>query len=348
DKYDRKKLLLFFYSGFVIGTLLCGLATSYHFLLIARLVTGLFGGVIGSIVFAITTDLFPLEKRGRVMGFVQTAFAASQILGLPAGIYLSNHWGWHAPFMMIVGVSVVVGLLIFAKLQPIDAHLKIQKQTSAVAHLVQTLSVPRYLFAFATTATLSLGGFMLMPFGSAYTVHNLEILIEKLPMIYLITGLFSIVLGPVIGRVSDRFGKFPTFAFGSTFGMIMVVIYTHMGPSPLWYVIVVNALMFLGIFSRMIPSQALMSAIPEAAHRGSFMSISSSMQQIAGGIASLLAGIIVFQRPDGFIEHFDILGYILVGTSLITLIMMYVINKQVAATLRRSAIPPMDTLGNHV
>src|SRR6266849_3026731 len=49
DKFDRKKLLLFFYSGFVLGTFLCGIASNYHFLLVARMVTGLFGGVIGSI-----------------------------------------------------------------------------------------------------------------------------------------------------------------------------------------------------------------------------------------------------------------------------------------------------------
>src|SRR6476661_5659152 len=87
DKYDRKKLLLFFYTGFVIATFLCGIAPNFHFLIFARTLTGLFGGVIGSIVYAITTDLFPMEKRGRVMGFIQTAFAASQILGLPVGLY---------------------------------------------------------------------------------------------------------------------------------------------------------------------------------------------------------------------------------------------------------------------
>ena len=46
------------------------------------------------------------------MGFVQTAFAASQVLGLPLGLFLSNHWGWHAPFLMIVGVSAPVGVVI--------------------------------------------------------------------------------------------------------------------------------------------------------------------------------------------------------------------------------------------
>src|SRR5581483_7083709 len=77
DKFDRKKLLLFFYAGFLVGTALCGMATDYHFLLIARIVTGLFGGVIGSISMAIVTDLFRLEVRGRVMGFIQMAFGAS-------------------------------------------------------------------------------------------------------------------------------------------------------------------------------------------------------------------------------------------------------------------------------
>src|SRR3954466_7859980 len=61
DKFDRKKFLLFFYVGFIVGTLLCGIATSYEYLLAARMITGLFGGVIGSIVLAIATDLFPLE-----------------------------------------------------------------------------------------------------------------------------------------------------------------------------------------------------------------------------------------------------------------------------------------------
>jgi hypothetical protein len=124
DEFDRKRLLLFFYGGFVLGTTLCGLAPSYHLLLGARAITGMFGGVIGSISLAIVADLFPLEARGRVMGFVMTAFAASQVLGIPLGLYLSNAWGWHAPFLMIASVSAVVGVLIFATLRPIDGHLQ--------------------------------------------------------------------------------------------------------------------------------------------------------------------------------------------------------------------------------
>ncbi|OFZ29841.1 MAG: MFS transporter [Bdellovibrionales bacterium RIFCSPHIGHO2_01_FULL_40_29] len=332
DRFDRKKILLFFYVGFVLGTFFCAMAPTYPLLLAARTVTGLFGGVIGSIVFAITTDLFPYEQRGRVMGFVQTSFAASQILGIPAGLYFSNLWGWHAPFLMIVAVSVFVGVIILMYLKPIDAHLKMQKDHNAFEHLRRTITTPRYAFAFATTALLSTGGFMLMPFGSAFTVHNLGIAVEKLPMIYLITGLCAIVTGPLVGRFSDLVGKFKVFTFGTVVSMILVVIYTNMGVSPLWMVVLVNAVLFVGIFSRMIPSQALMSAIPTPDSRGAFMAISSSLQQIAGGFAAVIAGSVVSERPGGYLEHFDTLGYILVLTTTFTWVMMWFINKSHQST----------------
>ena len=337
DRFDRKKLLLFFYAGFLIGTLLCGIAPNYNFLLAARIITGLFGGVIGSIAFAIITDLFSMEKRGRVMGFVQTAFATSQILGIPVGLYLSNKWGWHAPFLMIVFISAIVGIFIIIYLKPIDAHVKLQTERNAFRHLQATLAEPRHWLAFGATALLSIGGFMLMPFGSAFTVHNLGIHVETLPMVYLITGLATIFIGPLVGKASDSFGKFRVFTVGSLLSMIMVVYYTNMGPSSFLAVVCVNVLMFVAIFSRMIPSQAMTSAIPDPASRGSFMSVSSSLQQIAGGFASVVAGLIVVQRSDKVLEHFDTLGYVMVGTAAVSLWLMYRIHRMISQKASASA-----------
>lgn len=326
DRYDRKKLLLFFYTGFILGTLFCALAPSYPYMLAARIVTGLFGGVIGSVVLAIAADLFALSQRGRVMGFIQTAFAASQILGIPVGLYLSNLWGWHAPFFMIVGVSVFAGFFIFIYLKPINDHLKVRVDHNALHHMKTTVTNTKYLYGFAATAFMSIGGFMLMPFGTDFTVNNLKISMNDLPLIYLVTGVATIFIGPLVGKMSDSFGKLRTFIFGAVVSAIMVVYYTNMGPSPLITVMIVNTVMFVGIFSRMIPSQALMSALPDPAHRGSFMAINSSMQQIAGGFAAVIAGFIVVKRPDGILEHFDVLGWVLVGTVTITVVMMKVIN----------------------
>jgi predicted MFS family arabinose efflux permease len=329
DRFDRKRLLIFFYIGFVAGTFLCAIANSYHFLLVARMVTGIFGGVIGSVVFAITTDLFEYRLRGRVMGVVQAAFAASNVLGLPIGLYLANRWGWHAPFYLIAATSIAVGFIIVLYMRPIDAHLRAMADKSPLHHFVHTISTPRYLQGFAATVLLATGGFMLLPFASVFTVHNLGISIDRLPLIYMVTGIFAMVFGPLIGRASDAIGKFNVFAVGCAATIIMVLIYTNLGVTPIQTVILVNVLLFIGVSSRMISSAALISAIPGPLDRGSYMSISSSLQQISGGIAAAVAGSIVKESPSGALEHFDIVGYVLVASTLLTLVMMYFINRRV-------------------
>lgn len=329
DKFDRKKLLLFFYTGFIGGTLLCALAPDYHSLLFARIITGIFGGVIGSISFAIITDIFRMEVRGRVMGFVQMAFATTQVMGIPIGLFLANRLGWHSPFFMIVGLSILVGIAILIHFRPIDAHLKIGSDRSPFQHLVKTSSHPMYVRAFAATTLLATGAYMMMPFGSAFGVYNLGISLDDLPLLYTITGICSMVTGPLAGKLSDTVGKYLIFIAGSIISIVIVVIYCNLGVTPLWLVILMNVIMFVGISSRIISSSALMTAVPEPMHRGAFMSINASVQQISGGIASVIAGMIVVQTESGSLLHYDTLGYVVVGAMIITVIMMYFINEQV-------------------
>ena len=262
DRFDRKKLLLFFYAGFVLGTALCGLAPSYALLLGARTVTGLFGGVIGSISMAIVADLFPFAARGRVMGFTMTAFSAAQVLGIPLGLYLSNAWGWHAPLLMIAAVSSVVGVVVFTVLRPVDAHLVNRVDRDPVHHLVATVRKARHQWGFAATITLATGGFMLMPFGSAFSVHNLGIPLTKLPVVYMATGLASMFTGPLLGRISDAVGKYRTFAVASVVAIGIILFYTRLGVTPIGVVIAINISMFTAVSGRMISSSALSSAVP--------------------------------------------------------------------------------------
>jgi len=329
DRFDRKRLLLFFYTGFTLGTLLCGLATTYPMLLMARIVTGLFGGVIGSVVLAIATDLFPLEVRGRVMGFIQTAFAASQVLGLPTALYFANRWDWHAPFLAIIAVIVPVGIVIMLGMRPVTAHLVLRQEKSPFAHLAHTVTEPRYRLAFLLVMLLPTGGYMLMPFGTAFMVNNVGIAFSHLPTIYLVTGLFTVFVGPVVGRVSDSFGKFNTFCAGSLVSFIMVAIWTNIGHTPLFEVIIINVVMFVGIFSRIIPSQALISAVPEVTKRGAFNAVNASLQQFAGAISAAIAGWVIVEQPNGTLLHFNWLGYIVMAILLVSVTLMYFLHKSV-------------------
>ena len=289
----------------------------------ARIATGLFGGVIGSVVIAISTDLFPPQMRGRVMGTIQTAFAASQVLGIPIGLYLSNHWNWHVPFLALAAIGALGGLVVAWRMQAVVEHLKAPQESSPWVHLLHTLTVPRHLLAFATTTLLSTGGFMLMPFSSAFIVNNVGISLQDLPVVYVITGLCTVFMGPVIGRAADRFGKLRVFTFGCALSIAMVLIYTHLGPVSLPTLILVNAVLFVGIFSRVIPAQALMSSVPTPSQRGAFSAISASVQQLSGGLASVVAGHIVAVGSDQKLRHFDTVGFVVVASTLTSLLLLW-------------------------
>jgi predicted MFS family arabinose efflux permease len=330
DKYDRKKFLLFFYAGFVLGTLCCGLANDYWFLLIARIITGIFGGVISAIGMAIITDLFSVQQRGRVMGTVQLAFAGSQVLGIPIGLFIATKFNWHATFYMIVGLSIIMGIIIMIKMKPVLEHLKLQNNNNAFIHLWNTVKNSSYRTGFTATAFLSIGGFMLMPFGSAFMVNNILIPQEQIPLIFMFTGLASIAIMPVIGKLSDSIDKFKLFAISSAWSIIMVLIYTNLTPIPLWLLTIISMLMFMGIMGRMVPSAALSTAIPEMKDRGAFMSINNSMQQIAGGLAALIAGLVITQKTKTSpLENYNILGYLVALITIVCGYLMYRVNEMV-------------------
>jgi len=332
DKFDRKKLLLFFYIGFIAGTLFCGLANNYFMLLAARIITGLFGGVIGSISMAILADLFPLHQRGRAMGFMQMGFGASQVLGIPISLYIANHWGWQSPFLMIVGLAGLIWLITLLKMHPVTEHLHLKNDKTAILHLWHTLKRRHYRTGFLMTALLSLGGFMMMPWGSAFAVNNLHVSYEQLPILFMTSGIAALIIMPLVGKLSDKIDKVKIFTVAAVWMMAIVVIYTNLKPVPFTLVMMMNILMMIGIMSRIVPAMALVTALPKMQDRGAFMSINSSLQQIAGGIAAGVGGLIVVQKTKTSpLEHYNTLGYLILVIIIANIIQVYRVSNLIKA-----------------
>jgi len=327
DKYDRKKYLLFFYVGFLLGTLMCAMADTYTSLLIARIVTGVFGGVISSISFAIGTDSFKIENRGRVIAYIQMAFSASQVLGIPIGLKLAELYNWHAVFYLIVIIGLLLGIVIFVFMKPVNAHLQLTEPKNAFRHLKDTLINPNYLKGFLATVLLSTGGYMMMPFASAFSTNNLGVALKDLPYLFGATGIVTILTGPIVGKQSDKIGRFKIFLGGSLLSMLVIVFYTRLGHTPLPIVMVFNGLMFIGISARIIASSSLISMVPKPQDRGAFMSINSSIQQLSGGIAAAIAGLIVVKTSTGKLLHYEQLGMVVICTMTIATIMIYRLEK---------------------
>jgi len=238
---------------------------------------------------------------------------------------------------MILAVGAPVGLLIAMRLRPIVEHLKVPSTRDPFQHLVGTVSQWRYVRTFLATTLLATGGFMLMPFGSTFTVNNLGIPLNKLPVVYMTTGAVTLVAGPLLGKLSDAIGKYKVFAIGSVAGAALVAVFCNLGTTPLGTVLALNALLFVAVSSRMISASALISAVPDLQDRGAFMSVNAALQQFSGGLASSVAGLIVVQAADGRLLHYDLLGYVVVAAMTLVIALMYPIHR---AVMRKAAAAP--------
>lgn len=316
DRFDRKRLLLFFFGGFLVGTLFCGLASTYPLLVASRVVAGAFGGVIASLTMAIAADLFAPALRGRVMGTLQTSFGAAQIAGLPAGIAIANHLNHQAPFLVIAGLGVAVFVAVVVVIPPVTAHLGRTTSTPVTnpfAHVFATARKPAHLRAFAATLTLA-AGFMLHPQLSAFLVHNLGVDSGALPIVYSVAGVCTVVVGPLAGKLADTIGKLPLFAIGTVGAALMFLALSGLsGPTALWVVVVVNAGLTAANSARAVSAGALLMSVPAPADRGAFLSVNTALQQLAGGIAAYVGGVVVGGGSDGALAHFNVVAVVVAG-----------------------------------
>ncbi|MEZ4939769.1 MAG: MFS transporter [Saprospiraceae bacterium] len=326
DSFDRKKLLLVYYGGFLLGMALCATANSLMALIIARVITGTFGGVVAAICFAIVADLFQSDQRGRVMGYVQMAFAASLVAGLPLALYLATNFHWHLTYWIFFTLGLIILFVFYLKINPVNSHLNTPKKDYRIKHSVQIVTNRSYWTVFSNNIFLVLGDAMFMTFGSAYSTNNLGVNLDNLPLLYGVGGLATILFSPVIGYLSDRYGNFKIFIVGTVLAITLIAIYSNLGSVPFWLVLLLHTLLFIGINARMISSTALTTVVPDQQDRGAFMALDSSFQQVAGGIAATAAGWIVYQTSDGMIHRYSSLGWTVIGIMFVTIGLMFAIN----------------------
>ncbi len=308
DRFDRKRALLALFAGFTGTTLLCAFARGYEVLLLARILAGAFGGVAGSVVTAVVGDIVPRERRGAGMAFVMSAFSLAQIGGVPIGLWLAAKSDWHAPFLALGGVAVVVGIAALFILPRVDAHLKDPRPLPAVKRFVAIVSEANHLRAFGLVVMLTMSGMVIVPFLATALVRNAGVPEESLSLVYLCAGLATLVCNNVLGRLGDRFGHVRLFDCNAVFAIVPVILVTSIGPWPLPVILTITTLFIISMGARWTPGMALVTMSVENRLRGGFMSLNTALQSAAGAVASWLSGYIVVEAADGSIQRFGWAG----------------------------------------
>ena len=336
DRFDRKPALLWLYAGFGLATLGCALAPNAHFLLLARVAAGACGGVAGSVVTAMVGDVFPPARRGRAMSMVMMAFPIASVLGVPTGLRLANHFGWHAPFVFLAIVSLVILAVAWRNLPILrPAHPAAHPWRQMRAILVH----PVHQRGFMLSAALIFGGACVIPFLAPSMVANVGLREDQLELLYFVGGLCAACSTPLIGRLSDRHDKLHVLGWLSLGAAMSALIVTNLGHVPVPAAVVAVAFFMVMMSGRFSPGMALVANAIEPRYRGGFMSVNASIQQGAMGLANFTAGqMVATDTATGRLVGFPRTGVVAAGAFALTLFL--------AARLR--AIAPHAARPGHV
>lgn len=318
DRFDRKKILLWVYMGFTLATLACALSPSYSILLFARVLSGLFGGLTSALILAIIGDVIPDQRRGRAMGLVMAAFSVASVLGVPLGLFLASLSNWHTPFFILTGTSLLSLVMVFKYIPSIRDHLdQGYLRPNPMLVISRVIGNSNQMRAISLSVMMMFGQFMIIPFLSPYTVSNIGFTEMQLTYIYMAGGAFTIFTSPWVGKLSDKYGKLKIFTIFMALNVVPIAIITHLGVTPIFFVLMVSTLFFVTSNGRFVPAAALITGTAKPENRGSFLSFNSAVQQMATGLASLIAGVIIGENAAGELTNFNLVGYLAIFFSLL-------------------------------
>ena len=337
DRFDRRTLLLWTYAGFTVATLLCGLASDAHTLLLARALGGAFGGVSGSLCLAIVSDIVPPERRAGGIGIIMTAFAGAAAIGVPVGLLLAHHFGWRSPFTYLAAFASVVWCVVFRFVPPVRGHLQSGAHKGrAFKELLRDANAGR---AILFMAVMVFGHFSIVPLLSPHLVGDLALPEKYLAVVYFIGGALSVVTAPRVGRLADRHGRQRVFTYMVAAASVVTLAIANAGPLPVWATLVLGGCFFVFASGRFVPGQAIVTLAVPSSRRGAFLSLTSCARDLASGISSTMGGWIVVKQSNGHLAHFNWLGWVSVAAGLASIILARAVRVQDTG-VRSPAIDP--------
>ena len=328
DRFDRRDALLVAYGGLTVGTFCCAISSSYELMLISRALAGAFGGVLGALVFTSIADAIPAERRGKAAGTVMSAFSVASVLGIPLGLYLANNYRWQSPFIFLAGFSFIILLFSTKMLPSMRMHMVKQERPNHGQFLMKMVKQRNQMLSFGLLIVLQIAAFFIIPSLAQFMVFNVGLAREDLAYIYIFGGTFSFFTSRMAGKLADKLGNRKMFIGAAFLSMIPVALISHLGVIPLGLVLVVTTFFFVLNSARFVPAMGLLTSSVEACNRGGFISLTCSFQQMASGLASFGAGMIIYQEKNSRVVNFDVAGYISIGAAFVGVVIVYFMKKK--------------------
>jgi predicted MFS family arabinose efflux permease len=325
DRFGRKRMMLTLYPLFGAAALACSMAPTFAWLMLARVASGFFGGVLMALSQTIVAEVIPFERRGRAMGVVMTSFSVATVAGVPLGLFLASHFNWHAPFL---AVALMVSVCAFGAVKTLPSlkghlasHTSGDSAPSLLSNLRWVLVDPNHLRAYAMSSSMVFAGFVVIPYITLYLQGNAGFKPEQVPYVYLTGGICTLISARFIGHWSDRAGKAYAFRRLALLMPLPLLAMTLSAELPMAGVLLVSSMLFVVMSGRMIPGMALIGASADPRRRGSFMTLNSAVQSLAMGLAALVGGQILGRDGNGHLTHYWMAAILGGGASLMSFVL---------------------------
>jgi predicted MFS family arabinose efflux permease len=317
DRFDRRRLLLSLYVMFALTTVACGFAPTYAWLMVARIASGFFGGVLNTMSQTIIGDVIPFSRRGRATGIVMTSFSVATVAGVPAGLLFANLWGWHFAFFGIGLLCLLVGILAHFSVPKLDAHVAHAKEKHIFHAMGEVLREVNHRNALMLSATMMFAAFTIIPYITLYLQTNLIMTPAEIPWLYFCGGVVTLFSGRWVGGVTDRIGKRQTFQRAVLFSILPMFAVTLLVPVALPWVLLVTTSLFFAMNARMIPGMALLTSAANPKYRGTFLSLNGAVQSFAMGVAAWVGGLLLHREPSGHVSQYWLCAIVATAASLL-------------------------------
>ncbi|WHI59788.1 MFS transporter [Mammaliicoccus lentus] len=310
-KIERKRLTLIFLFIFSLSNLLVAFSPVYSVLFIGRMLSAASGSLLIILCLTIAANIGSEKHRGRAIGFVSMGISGSIVLGVPIGLVLGNAFGWRAPFLFIVFLTILsmLGVYLLMDKVPPKTQVSLKEQ-------INSLKESKIFLAHGTTFLFMAGHTILYAYFTPFVKMTMGISGRWLSVFYFIFGIAAVSGGGVGGTLSDRFGSKRT--------MITTLIIFSLSIFTLPYTTSVLALFIIvmiiwGMMSWAI-TPALQSYLIESAPETADIQQSLNNSALHFGIAfgSLIGGIVIEQAS---VEKNAMVGGILISLSLVTIML---------------------------
>ena len=333
DRFGRKNVALVAVLGLAFGTVSATLCWNIYSLIAARVLAGIFGGPAAAISLSMVADVVPPERRGKAMAIVMGSFAVSSIGAIPFGLELARWGSWRTPFYGISILGLAVFFLILFVTPSMKDHLKYKVNKISIVKLMKN---PDYLLAFIMMMSAMMSTYAIIPNFSAYFQLNLGMPRADLSFLYLVGGVFTLVLMQLGGRVADRIGALPANITGTAF--FVYFLYDGFVHEPRFSLMIIF-IMFMGMSSfRNVSATAEASKLPKPYERAAFMSLLSSLQHMGNGMGALIASAMVVTTSTGELIHMERVGIFSIALAIFQPVILMIIRQNAKNNLVDAAV----------